>query len=160
MRAFYRETVSSVKLIESLSIIPIAVPTAVSCYSSAGMCSPKNLLSDRMPNLIHYVDMDVGGHFAAFETPVTFHKDLVDLSLKFFDKLETKDNLIKKSDEVFNSIPVFVEKQTIAEELNMKVPAESFSNVNERNSNDELDFKKLSTTAPILAKKSHKNVAK
>ena len=59
------------------------VKTAVACYPKEIICAPKALLKREMPNLVHYVDMPAGGHFAAFEEPVLFSNDLREAVKKF-----------------------------------------------------------------------------
>ncbi|XP_057672095.1 juvenile hormone epoxide hydrolase 2-like [Diorhabda carinulata] len=60
---------------------PIHVPTACSRYSN-DFYTPDGMLKDIFLNLVHLTDFD-GGHFAAFQLPKIFAKDVYDAVEKF-----------------------------------------------------------------------------
>ena len=54
----------------------VAVPTAVSVFPDELYQTPKSWAERAYPNLVHYNKVDKGGHFAAWEQPESFVKEL------------------------------------------------------------------------------------
>lgn len=55
---------------------PIAVPVAVSAFPREILPAPRKWAERSYANLIHWGDMDEGGHFAAWEQPAAFVREL------------------------------------------------------------------------------------
>jgi len=54
----------------------VAIPVAVSAFPDEIYTAPKNWVEKAYPKLIHYNKLDKGGHFAAWEQPAIFSKEL------------------------------------------------------------------------------------
>jgi pimeloyl-ACP methyl ester carboxylesterase len=54
----------------------VAVPTAVSVFPDELYAAPKSWVEKAYPKLIHYNQLDKGGHFAAWEQPELFSAEL------------------------------------------------------------------------------------
>jgi pimeloyl-ACP methyl ester carboxylesterase len=59
-----------------LSVKGVAIPTAVSAFPDELYQVPKSWAEQAFPKLIHYNKLDVGGHFAAWEQPELFTREL------------------------------------------------------------------------------------
>lgn len=55
---------------------PIAVPVAVSAFPREILPAPRKWAERSYANLVHWGDMDEGGHFAAWEQPAAFVREL------------------------------------------------------------------------------------
>ncbi len=56
----------------------VKIPVAVSAFPDEIYQAPRSWTEKAYPNLIHYKRLDKGGHFAAWEQPETFSKELQD----------------------------------------------------------------------------------
>jgi pimeloyl-ACP methyl ester carboxylesterase len=54
----------------------VSIPVAVSVFPDEIYAAPKNWAEKAYPKLIYYNKVDKGGHFAAWEQPQLFTKEL------------------------------------------------------------------------------------
>jgi pimeloyl-ACP methyl ester carboxylesterase len=54
----------------------VSIPVAVSVFPSEQYQAPRSWTERAYPNLIHYNQLDKGGHFAAWEQPIVFSDEL------------------------------------------------------------------------------------
>ena len=55
---------------------PVTVPAGFSVYPAEFVPPVRAWLDDAFPNIVHWGEFDKGGHFAAFEVPETFVRDI------------------------------------------------------------------------------------
>ena len=60
----------------SFAPVEIALPVAVSAYPKEILPAPRKWVERNVTNLVHWGDMDKGGHFAAWEQPEAFVREL------------------------------------------------------------------------------------
>jgi len=97
----YAETFNIKQMSYGIDNVPTYVPTG--CLSSPNelLNLGEWLVSDKYPQLVHFTEADKGGHFAGFEQPEIFLKDIV----TFFKLLESSglalydDNIKTKADK-------------------------------------------------------------
>ena len=65
--------------------IPVQVPAGVACFPNELLISPRDFMTGKYPFLVHYSDMERGGHFAAFQEPRLLAEDM----WQFMRKAET-----------------------------------------------------------------------
>ena len=87
-RLYYENFGRSESNIFVLNSLPVDVPTGVAIYPHEITTIPRNLLANRLRNIVHYDILERGGHFAAFEEPLLFSKDII----KFVQKVEKLNN--------------------------------------------------------------------
>ena len=61
---------------------PVTVPTAYAKFPAEPFAPPREMM-ERSVNLVHFSEHQAGGHFAAYEQPDVFARDVI----TFFDKL-------------------------------------------------------------------------
>jgi pimeloyl-ACP methyl ester carboxylesterase len=54
----------------------VTIPVAVTIFPSEQYQAPRSWAEQAYPNLIHYRQVDKGGHFAAWEQPQLFTEEL------------------------------------------------------------------------------------
>jgi pimeloyl-ACP methyl ester carboxylesterase len=57
---------------------PVEVPTACSLFLGDVLCPPRHWAERKYPNIVHWRTIEPGGHFAAFEQPELFVRELRD----------------------------------------------------------------------------------
>jgi hypothetical protein len=54
----------------------VSIPVAVSVFPDEVIHAPRNWAEQAYPQLIHYNQLDKGGHFAAWEQPKLFVEEM------------------------------------------------------------------------------------
>jgi pimeloyl-ACP methyl ester carboxylesterase len=54
----------------------VAIPVAFSAFPDEVVQAPRSWVEKAYPNLIYYNKLDIGGHFAAWEQPELFAKEV------------------------------------------------------------------------------------
>ena len=63
---------------------PVLIPSAISLFPKENMVGPRSWSEQRYKNIIYWNELDKGGHFAAFEQPDLFVKEITKW-LRLFD---------------------------------------------------------------------------
>ncbi|XP_047539163.1 juvenile hormone epoxide hydrolase-like [Vanessa atalanta] len=83
----YKESILNYEMEETLSSIPTSVPTWGLRTKYDLIQQPDFILRWKYPNLVRTTNLDVGGHFAAFEKPVEVSSDIFE-AVKFFSTMK------------------------------------------------------------------------
>ena len=74
LKQWWRKTFSGVSPVAPST--GVTVPTAVSAFPDELYQAPKSWTEKAYPKLIHYNQLDKGGHFAAWEQPELFVNEM------------------------------------------------------------------------------------
>ena len=58
------------------SVKGVSIPVAVSVFPGEQYRAPRSWVEQAYPNLIHFNEVDKGGHFAAWEEPLLFASEM------------------------------------------------------------------------------------
>jgi pimeloyl-ACP methyl ester carboxylesterase len=72
-RFYWENTVGGMP---NVPIERVELPMAASIFPREIFCPPKQWADELWPNIIHWNELDRGGHFAAFEEPKLFVEEL------------------------------------------------------------------------------------